>query len=45
VYDLSGMAVASAQLNGARTVIAASHLAKGVYVVRAGQDKTCKIVK
>jgi len=45
VYDLSGMAVASAQLNSARTVIAASHLAKGVYVVRAGQDKTCKIVK
>ncbi|MDE6098237.1 MAG: T9SS type A sorting domain-containing protein [Muribaculaceae bacterium] len=45
VFDISGMAVASAELNGARTVIPAAHLAKGVYIVRPGNAKACKIVK
>lgn len=44
VIDMAGRAVASASLSG-RTVIAASHLPKGVYVVRVNGNGSFKIVK
>ncbi len=43
VYNAAGALVASALVDG-RTVIPASHLAKGVYIVRAG-EVSAKIVK
>lgn len=43
VYNAAGAMVASASVDG-RTVIPAAHLAKGVYIVRAG-EVSAKIVK
>lgn len=45
VFDVCGIQVATAELNGARTVIPASELPKGVYIVQLGQAKAFKIVK
>lgn len=44
VFDAAGRTVASARLSG-RTVIAASHLPAGVYVVRVNGSRSFKIVK